>query len=327
MNVASDAGCLLEVHNLRRYFPVRGGPFSRTVGQVKAVDGVSFSLGRGETLGLVGESGSGKTTIGKLVLRLLEASGGTVLFEGTDILSLRKQHLHDFRRNIQMVFQDPHSSLNPRMSVEDILAEGLVIHRLAEGSFLRHRVRELLEMVKLSPHDMYKYPHEFSSGQRQRIGIARALSVNPKCLVADEPVSALDVSIQAQLLNLLLEIQRNYQVACLLITHDLSVVKYVSHRIAVLYLGRIVEMAETSALFSGPLHPYTRMLFSAVPRLSPAGIQTDHLLRGEVPSALNPPSGCAFHPRCRYRKAECQKMVPELKDAGDGHFVRCLMVT
>lgn len=326
MTTVSDAGCLVEVRNLKKSFPLRRGFFSRTVAEVRAVNGVSFSIGRGETLGLVGESGSGKTTIGKLLLRLLEASEGSILFEGTDVLSLRKDQLPRLRRNIQIVFQNPYSALNPRMSVEDIVAEGMEIHNLARGQPLRQRVTELLEMVKLSPDDGYKYPHEFSSGQRQRIGIARALSVNPKCIVADEPVSALDVSIQAQLLNLLADIQQAYQIAFLFITHDLSVVKYVSHRVAVLYLGQIVEMAPTAVLFSTPLHPYTQMLLSAVPRLHSAKTETVCIPGGELPGSLMVPPGCPFYPRCVNRIPDCRDSAPELKEVGHGHCVRCLRV-
>ena len=326
MTTTSDAGCLLEVRQLHKSFLIRKGQFSRAVAEVRAVDGVSFSIAGGETLGLVGESGSGKTTIARLVLRLLEASDGQVFFEGHDVKRMNKARLRLLRRSMQMVFQDPHSSLNPRMSVEDILAEGPLIHHLARGSLLKRRVQELLEMVKLSPRDASKYPHEFSSGQRQRIGIARALSVNPKCIVADEPVSALDVSIQAQVLNLLVDIQEEHHIAFLFITHDLSVVKYVSHRVAVLYHGRIVEMAPTSMLFSSPLHPYTRMLLSAVPRLHPGEPETDRLPAGERPGIRLDGSGCPFYPRCIDRIPVCLDSTPELKEMGDGHFVRCLNV-
>ena len=326
MDTKSDVGCLVQVKNLKKYFPIKRGVFSRTVGFLKAVDDVSFSMKQGETLGLVGESGSGKTTLGNCVLRLLEPSDGTVFFEGTNVLMLQKEDLRILRRKMQVVFQDPLSSLNPRMSVGRTLAEGLEIHKLATGKPLQKRVSELLDMVRLSPRDAHKYPHEFSSGQRQRIGIARALSVNPTFIVADEPVSALDVSIQAQLLNLFLDIQKNLNIAYLFITHDLSVVRHMSHRVAVMYLGRIVESAETSTLFRSPSHPYTQSLLSAVPRPDPKSERKRIPVRGEVPGFLSPPSGCPFHPRCTFRTTECTEIVPELKDTGDRHFVSCLKV-
>ena len=276
---------------------------------------------------MVGESGCGKTTIGRIILRLLQATQGEVLFEGRDILRMKERQLRNIRRSVQIIFQDPFGSLDPRMSVGNILAEGLVIHRLAHGQSMTRRVEELLDMVQLSPLDARKYPHEFSSGQRQRIGIARALSVNPKFLVADEPVSALDVSIQAQVLNLLMDIQEELKVAYLFITHDLSVVRHISHRVAVMYLGRIVEMADTSVLFSSPLHPYTQALLSAVPHPTPSAKRMSVPIKGETQRVTQPPSGCSFYPRCQYGTQACREEIPKLKVAGKKHLVRCFRVS
>ncbi|OGG50513.1 MAG: peptide ABC transporter ATP-binding protein [Candidatus Handelsmanbacteria bacterium RIFCSPLOWO2_12_FULL_64_10] len=316
---------LLEVRDLKKYFPIRRGLFSRVSGQVRAVDGVSLTVRRGETLGLVGESGCGKTTTGRAILRLVEATGGEVRFDGADVLSLGRRALRAVRRQMQIIFQDPYSSLNPRMTAGGILAEALKVHRLARGQALRERVAKLLETVGLSPDYARRYPHEFSGGQRQRIGIARALAVQPRFIVADEPVSALDVSIQAQILNLLQDLQAQFGLTYLFIAHDLSVVRHISNRVAVMYLGRVVEVAENRALYENPLHPYTRALLSAAPVPDPSAQRRRIVLEGDVPSPANVPSGCPFHPRCPERVAECSRIAPELKDAGGGHSVACIL--
>ncbi|MBI2950536.1 ABC transporter ATP-binding protein [bacterium] len=313
------------MRDLRTYFPVRRGVLRRTVGHVKAVDGVSLALDRGQTLGLVGESGCGKTTTGRVILRLIEATGGEVRFDGADVLSLGRRALRAVRRQMQIIFQDPYSSLNPRMTAGGILAEALKVHRLAQGQALRERVAQLLETVGLSPDYARRYPHEFSGGQRQRVGIARALAVQPEFIVADEPVSALDVSIQAQILNLLQDLQAQFGLTYLFIAHDLSVVRHISSRVAVMYLGRVVEVAESRALYENPLHPYTRALLSAAPVPDPSVRRRRTVLEGDVPSPANVPSGCPFHPRCPERVAECSRVAPELKDVGEGHAVACIL--
>jgi peptide/nickel transport system ATP-binding protein len=318
---------LLEVKNLRKYFPVRRGVFRRTVGWVKAVDDVSFFIKEGETLGLVGESGCGKTTCGRTILRLIEPTAGEALFykdnEAIPIFKLRGRQLKELRRQMQIIFQDPYSSLNPRMTIGDIIGEPLLVHKIAKGKALRERVAELLEAVGLNPQYMKRYPHEFSGGQRQRIGIARALALEPKLIVADEPVSALDVSIQAQVLNLLEDLQKQFGLTYLFIAHDLSVVKHISDRVAVMYLGKIVEMAGTDELFADPKHPYTEALMSAVPVPDPDFQMERIILQGDVPSPVNPPSGCYFHPRCSYAKEICSQKTPEFRDLGGEHFVSC----
>ncbi|MDR7518491.1 MAG: ABC transporter ATP-binding protein [Armatimonadota bacterium] len=316
---------ILEVRNLRKYFPIsKGFIFQRQVGAVKAVDDVSFSIRRGETLGLVGESGCGKTTTGRVILRLMEPTAGEAYFEGRNIFGLSKEELRRMRRNMQIIFQDPYSSLNPRMTVGDIIGEPLEIHNLARGKEKVRRVQELLEVVGLSPYHANRYPHEFSGGQRQRIGIARALAVNPKLVICDEPVSALDVSIQAQVLNLLEELQKEFGLTYLFIAHDLSVVKHISDRIAVMYLGKIVEIAPTEELFANPQHPYTEALLSAVPIPDPAIRRERVILPGDVPSPVNPPKGCRFHTRCLYmQKGRCDVNEQQLVDVGGGHYVAC----
>ncbi len=315
---------ILEVKGLKKWFPITGGVFSRVVAWVKAVDGVSFSVKRGETLGVVGESGCGKTTTGRTILRLIEPTEGEAIFEGTDIFSLNKTELRKIRRDIQIIFQDPYASLNPRMTVGDIVGEALDIHKLVKTKKEREeRISELLDVVGLLPQHMKRYPHEFSGGQRQRIGIARALAVQPKLIVADEPVSALDVSIQAQVINLLEDLQEKFSLTYLFIAHDLSVVRHISTRVAVMYLGKMVELAETEELFEHPAHPYTEALLSAVPIPDPEIKKQRIILEGDVPSPVNPPSGCRFHTRCRYAKPICKEKEPELKDLGGGHYVAC----
>jgi peptide/nickel transport system ATP-binding protein len=317
---------LLEVKNLVKHYPVtKGFIFQRQVGAVKAVDGVDFFIRKGETLGLVGESGCGKTTTGRVILRLQEPTAGEALFEGRDIFKLHKEELRRMRRDMQIIFQDPYSSLNPRMTVGDIIGEPLEIHNLARGRDKIRRVQELLEVVGLSPYHANRYPHEFSGGQRQRIGIARALAVNPKLIIADEPVSALDVSIQAQVLNLMESLQREFGLTYLFIGHDLSVVKHISDRIAVMYLGKIVEMAPADELFANPQHPYTEALLSAVPIPNPELRRERIILPGDVPSPINPPAGCRFHTRCLYAQPSCRVDPPPFEDIGGGrdHFVAC----
>lgn len=320
---------LLRVHRLKKYFPVRRGVFRRIVGWVKAVDEVDFFIQEGETLGLVGESGCGKTTCARTILRLIEPTSGEVWFRSkqknqeVDVVHADKRTLKLLRREMQIIFQDPYSSLNPRMTVGDIIGEPLVVHRMAKGRELRTRVAELLEAVGLKPEHMRRYPHEFSGGQRQRIGIARALALNPQLIVCDEPVSALDVSIQAQILNLLEDLQDKFGLTYLFVAHDLSVVKHISDRVAVMYLGKIVELAETEELFMRPRHPYTEALLSAVPVPDPDYQAERIILQGDVPSPVNPPKGCRFHPRCSYAKDVCSREAPELLDLGGEHFVAC----
>ncbi|MBI3062407.1 MAG: dipeptide ABC transporter ATP-binding protein [Deltaproteobacteria bacterium] len=314
---------LLEIKNLKKYFPVGAGLFSRHKGEVKAVDGVSLTIEEGETLGLVGESGCGKSTLGRTILRLIEPTAGEVRFQGKNVLSLSQRQLRDMRREMQIIFQDPYASLNPRMRVGEIIGEGLEIHDIAKGKKKRERVMELLNQVGLREEHYDRYPHEFSGGQRQRIGIARALAVNPRFIVADEPVSSLDVSIQAQIINLLQELQEKMDLTYFFISHDLRVVEHISHRVAIMYLGKIVEIANSETIYRDAKHPYTRALLSAVPIPDPNRKKERIILEGDVPSPVNPPPGCSFHPRCAYREELCDKVEPKLEFGAGGHGVSC----
>ena len=314
---------LLEIRDLKKHFPVGDGLFSRKKGAVKAVDGVNLDVKEGETLGLVGESGCGKSTLGRTILRLIEPTGGEVWFQGKNLLAMSQRELRDMRREMQIIFQDPYASLNPRMRVGDIVGEGLEIHKLAKGRAKRDRVMELLHQVGLREDHYDRYPHEFSGGQRQRIGIARALAVSPKFIVCDEPVSSLDVSIQAQIINLLQELQEKMHLTYLFISHDLRVVEHISHRVAIMYLGKVVEIANSETIYRDAKHPYTRALLSAVPMPDTDRKKERVVLEGDVPSPVNPPSGCTFHPRCAYREALCSQTEPPLDFGADGHGVSC----
>jgi oligopeptide/dipeptide ABC transporter ATP-binding protein len=317
---------LLQVTGLKKYFPVRSGLFSRVSAWVKAVDDVTFHLRQGETLGLVGESGCGKTTVGRSILRLMEPTAGKVTFEGEDLLALSPKELRQTRRRMQLIFQDPYSSLNPRMTIGSIVSEPLKIHKIANGKALQDRVNQLFIRVGLRPEHQSRYPHEFSGGQRQRVGIARALALNPKFIVCDEAVSALDVSIQAQILNLLRDLQKEFHLSYLFITHDLNVVQYLADRIAVMYVGKLAEVAPVEDLFATPKHPYTQALLSANPVPDPTAPPKRIILPGDVPSPLNPPSGCRFHPRCPEVMDVCKTVEPQLTQIGPperGHQVWC----
>ncbi len=326
---------LLEVENLKKFFPVRKGIIKRVVGHVKAVDDIGLFIKEGETLGLVGESGCGKTTVGRTILRLIEPTEGKIRFRSkklaqrgeknkfVNVAAASPSQLQALRQEMQIIFQDPYSALNPRMTIEKIVGEPLTIHGMAKGSQLRDRVRKMLGAVGLNPDYMNRFPHQFSGGQRQRIGIARALATDPQLVIADEPVSALDVSIRAGVINLMQDLQREFGLTYLFISHDLSVIKYISDRVAVMYLGKIVELAEAQKLFADPKHPYTEALMSAVPVPNPDFQMEQILLEGDVPTPLNPPPGCYFHPRCRYAKDVCSNESPVYTDLGDEHFVSC----
>jgi len=314
---------LLEVKNLKKYFPIKGGIFSKLIGYVYAVDGVSFYLNKGESLGLVGESGCGKSTTARAILRLIEPTEGEILFEGKDICGIDHKEMRSIRRDMQIVFQDPYASLDPRRTVEQIIGEPLDVFHISSKKERRERVAYLLEKVGLSPEHARRYPHEFSGGQRQRIGIARALALNPKLIIGDEPVSALDVSIQAQVINLLEDIQKEFKLSYIIIAHDLAVVEHICDRIAVMYLGRIVELAKDKELYTSPVHPYTIALLSAIPVPDPNISKKRIIVEGDVPSPIHPPSGCHFHTRCPRRKKECEATIPQLTEIGEDHFVAC----
>jgi peptide/nickel transport system ATP-binding protein len=317
---------LLEVRDLKKYFSVRNTLFSRDTGHLKAVDGVSFSVDSGETFGLVGESGCGKSTLARTILRLIEPTSGEVQFSGEDLLRLSSAEMRRMRRRIQMIFQDPYGSLDPRMKIQDTIAEPLVIHKIGDRKERQQKVSELMGLVGLDPVYRSRYPHEFSGGQRQRIGIARALALQPELIVADEPVSALDVSVQGQIINLLKELQERLRLTFLLIAHDLAVVQHFCDRIAVMYLGKIVEMAPSLKLFSKPQHPYTRILLQSVPKPDPSARRALQGLSGEIPSALNPPAGCSFHPRCPIAVDRCRIETPELRQISENHLAACHLI-
>jgi oligopeptide transport system ATP-binding protein len=323
--MASTDNILVDIKNLKMYFPVVAGVLRQKIADVKAVDDVSFYIKKGETLGLVGESGCGKTTTGRSILQLYKITSGEVTFENINLVKMKGERLRHMRRNMQLIFQDPYASLDPRMVVGDIVGEPLIVHNLVHGKDYNEQVNELLRMVELEPRMSRRYPHEFSGGQRQRLGIARALAVRPKFIVCDEPVSALDVSIQAQIIKLLMRLKEEMNLTYLFIAHDLSVVRHISDRVAVMYLGKIVEITTSDELYDNPLHPYTQALLSAVPIPSP---QVDRqrkriLLTGDVPSPINPPRGCHFNPRCHLATAECKEQEPELKDISTEHWVAC----
>lgn len=317
---------MMDVQNLKKYFPIWGGILRRVIGWVKAVDGVSFEIKKGETFGLVGESGCGKSTVGRTILRLLTKTEGDVNYKGRDLFSLDRSELTNLRQEMQIIFQDPYSSLNPRLTVSDIVGEALKEHRITNGKETVARVRDTVEKCGLQPHHLRRYPHEFSGGQRQRIGLARALVLNPEFIVCDEPVSALDVSIQSQILNLLLDLQQDMGLTYLFISHDLSVVRHISNRVGVMYLGDLVEVSEVEKLFSNPQHPYTRALLSAIPTPNPRRKGEKILLKGSIPSPANPPEGCKFHTRCPEAKEVCKEKTPELVEIEEDHRVSCHLV-
>jgi len=314
---------LVEIRNLKKYFPITGGLMRHTIGSVKAVDNVSFDIIKGETLGLVGESGCGKSTLGRCILRLIEPTSGSVSFEGNDLLSLSNKELREERKKMQIIFQDPYASLNPRMTIGSIISEPLQIHKVGTNEEIKNRTKELLSIVGLQESAAERYPHEFSGGQRQRVGIARALALNPEFVVCDEPVSALDVSVRSQVLNLMNELKKNFGLTFLFISHDLSVVKHISDRVAVMYLGQIVEIASKEELYVNPLHPYTKALLSAIPIPDPTAVRDRIILKGDVPSPANPPKGCHFCTRCPCVMDACKQKQPEIRNDGNDHYVAC----
>jgi oligopeptide/dipeptide ABC transporter ATP-binding protein len=318
-----DKDNILDIENLKTYFPIKAGLLRKAVGFLKAVDGVTFSIKRGQTFGLVGESGCGKSTVARTITRLEKATAGRIIFNDLDVLEADKEKLLKFRKKVSLIFQDPYSSLNPRMTVGNIIGEPVKTHRIASGIALYEKVSDTLTKVGLSPEYINRYPHEFSGGQRQRISIARALALNPELVICDEPVSALDVSIQAQILNLLKDIQEEFNLTLLFIAHDLAVVQFFCDVVAVMYVGRIVEQGESGLLYKKPLHPYTEALLSAIPQVDTSLRKKRTILKGEVPSIVNPPSGCPFHPRCLYAKEKCSQIVPILEQKEEGHMVAC----
>ncbi len=325
MSNVNDKKELLKVEGLKKYFPVVSGFFSKVTGYVKAVDNISFTVKEGETVGMVGESGCGKTTAGRTIIRLIEPTEGKIYFKNKDIMQLKGQELKDMRKNMQIIFQDPYSSLNPRKTILEIVGEALEVHNIAKGKEKEDIVANLMEKVGLSPKYINRYPHEFSGGQRQRVGIARAIALKPSLIICDEPVSALDVSIQAQVINLLIDLREEMNLSYIFVAHDLSVVKHISHRIIVMYLGKLVEMAETEELFAHPCHPYTQALLSAIPNPDPTNKSHRIVLTGDVPSPINPPSGCPFHPRCVRRKPICSKEEPPIQHRTGTHFYKCFL--
>lgn len=314
---------LLKVEGLKKYFPIRKGIFNKQVGDVKAVDNISFDVFEGETLGIVGESGCGKSTAGRLLMRLLEPTAGNIEFAGKIISELSNNEMRKARRDIQMIFQDPYASLNPRHTIGKILEEPLIVHGMGKAAERKKKVLELLQIVGLNEYHIKRYPHQFSGGQRQRIGIARALMTNPRLIIADEPVSALDVSIQAQVLNLMQKLQKDLKLTYIFISHDLGVVRHISNRVGVMYLGKLVELTASEDLYAEPLHPYTQALLSSVPVPDPAFEREQFIISGDIPSASNPPSGCAFHTRCPFKKKECSTVVPNMQEVKPGHYVAC----
>jgi len=314
---------LLQVKGLKQHFPIHSGAFRKVVGHVRAVDGIDLTVYPGETVGIVGESGCGKSTTGRTILRLVEPTAGEVLFNGKDLAKLKKEEMRQMRKDIQMVFQDPYASLNPRKTIKQILLESLEVHGIGTGKERLKMIEEIIEVVGLKKEHLDRHPHDFSGGQRQRVGIARALVLKPKLIIADEPVSALDVSIQSQILNLLKDLKKEFDLTLLFISHDLSVVKHLCDRVAVMYLGRIVEIADKRKLFENPSHPYTQALLSAVPKANPKAKRERIILTGDLPSPANPPSGCTFHPRCRYATEACKMNAPQLQEVGEGHMVSC----
>lgn len=314
---------LLRVEGLKKYFPINKGVFNKQVGNVKAVDNVSFDVFEGETLGIVGESGCGKSTAGRLLMRLLEPTEGNIEFAGKKISELSNKEMRKARRDIQMIFQDPYASLNPRHTVGKILEEPLIVHGMGNSAERKKKVLELLQIVGLNEYHIKRYPHQFSGGQRQRIGIARALMTNPRLIIADEPVSALDVSIQAQVLNLMQKLQRELKLTYIFISHDLGVVRHISNRVGVMYLGKLVELTASEDLYAEPLHPYTQALLSSVPVPDPAFEREQLIISGDIPSASNPPSGCSFHTRCPFKKEECSTVIPKMQEVKPGHYVAC----
>ena len=314
---------ILRVENLKKYFPIKGGFFSKSIGNVKAVDGVSLEVRKGETLGIVGESGCGKSTTGRAILQLLKPTGGKVYFKDQDLSKLSKKEMRALRPKMQLIFQDPYSSLNPRMTVGQIIGEALIDHKMATKENLREKVLEVMDLCGLAEYQIDRFPHEFSGGQRQRIGIARALALDPEFIVADEPVSALDVSIQAQIINLLVKLQKEKGFSYMFISHDLSVVEHLCQRVGVMYLGSMVELADKDELFDNPLHPYTKALLSAIPIPDPTIKRDRIILTGDIPSPANPPKGCKFHTRCPYATDKCKKEAPEYREIKEGHFVAC----